>query len=146
MDNIGGFKSVEYALVDNVKNCAIVSDKIIVDLQSRKLWNEITATPGKIEITVTPTTENGLTIYSVVGTIFCPRFKLSRYNEYKKLVRPQILLKYITGNGDVLIAGDKETPLKVITENVNPGAANGYSGTKLSISGLMSHPELVLYE
>jgi len=146
MDNIGGFQSAEYSLAENVKNCAVFSDKIIVVHKSAKSWNEIPATPGKIEITVTPTTENGLTIYSVVGTIFCPRFKLSRYNEYQKLVRPQILLKYITGNGDVLVAGDKETPLKVITENVNPGAANGYSGTKLSISGLMSHPELVLYE
>jgi hypothetical protein len=146
MDNIGGFQLAEYVFADNVKSCAVVSDKIIVILQSDKLWNEIPATPGKIEITVIPSTENGLTKYSVSGIIYCPRPRLSTYNEFSLFKRNKILLKYTTGNVDVLVAGDKETPLTVISENVNPSLANGYSGVKLSISGLMTHPELVLFE
>lgn len=145
MDNIGGFQSAEYVFVDNVKSCAVVSDKIIVILPADKPWKEIPATPGKIEILVSPVTENGLTTYQVSGTIYCPRPKLSRYNEFSLFKRNKILLKYTTGNGDILVAGDKETPLTVVAENVNPSAANGYSGTKLIISGIMIHPELVLF-
>jgi len=146
MDNIGSFQSAEYAFVDNVKSCAVVSDKIIVILPSDKPWKEIPATPGKIEITVTPTTENDVTIYTVAGIIYCPRHRLSKYNEFSFNKKSKIILKYITGNGDVLVAGDKDTPLTIVSENANPSAANGYSGVKLSISGVMTHPELVLME
>lgn len=146
MDNIGGIVSASYAFAENVKTCAIVGDKIIVSLQADKPWNEIPATRGKIEITVTPGDESGLTPYTVNGVIICPRFSLAMYGELRKFNFKRILLKYITGNGDVLVVGDTENPLKVVHENLNPSAANGYSGTKLTISGVMKHPELVLKE
>jgi len=144
MDNIGGIISAEYCFVENVKTCAVVGSKIIVSLPTDKPWNEIPATPGKIEITVTPGDESGLTPYTVAGTIYCPRFSLSSYGELVSFQMRKFLIKYITGNGDVLVAGDKENPLTIKPENVNPSQANGYSGTKLIISGIMKHPELEL--
>jgi hypothetical protein len=146
MDNIGGIVSASYAIAENVKNCAVVGSKIIVSLPTSKSWKEIPATPGKIEITVTPGDESGLTLYTVAGTIYCSRFSLVEYGNLIVMGYHKILLKYVTGNGDVLVAGDKENPLTVKVENVNPAAANGYSGTKLIISGTMKHPELVLFE
>ena len=146
MDNIGGIISAEYCLVDDIKICAVVGSKIIVSLPTDKPWKDFNATPGKIEITVTPGDELGLTPYTVSGTIYCPRFVLSRYNELIKFQFHKTLIKYITGNGDVLVAGDNENPLTVKSENINPSQANGYSGTKLTISGIMKHPELVLME
>jgi len=144
MDNIGGIISAQYCFADHVKSCAIVGEQIIVTLPVSKPWVDFKATPGKIEITVTPGDENGLTPYIVAGVIYCPRFSLTRYNEFSSFRIRKFLIKYITGNGDILVAGDKEHPLTIKAENVNPGQANGYSGTKLSISGRMTHPELSL--
>ena len=146
MDNIGGIIMVEYCLADNVKTCAVVGSKIIVSLPTSKPWVELPATPGKIEITVTPGDESGLTPFTVAGTIYCPRFGLARYNELIKFQFHKTLIKYRTGNGDVLVAGDKENPLTIKHENINPSQANGYSGVKLTISGTMRHPELELAE
>jgi len=146
MDNIGGIVSAEYCLVENVKSCAVIGSKIIVSLQVDKPWKEIPATPGKIEITVTPGNESVLTPYTVAGIIYCSRFSLVEYGELLVIGYHKILLKYITANGDSLVAGDKENPLTVKIENVNPSKANGYSGTKLTISGIMKHPELELVE
>ena len=146
MDNIGGIVSASYAIAENVKSCVVVGSKIMISLPIDKPWKEIPATPGKIEITVVPGDESGLTPYTVAGTIFCPRFSLSHYGELVSFQMRKFLIKYVTGNGDVLVAGDKETPLTVKPENVNPSQANGYSGTKLTISGVMRHPELVLIE
>lgn len=146
MDNIGKILSAEYVIADNVKTCAVIGSKLKLGLPAGKTWIDFKATPGKIEITVTPGDESGLTPYTVAGTIYCPRFSLSRYGELVSLQFHKILLKYITGNGDVLVAGDKETPLTVKSENVNPSQTNGYSGVKLTISGTMRHPELELAE
>jgi len=144
MDNIGGIVSASYAIAENVKSCAVLGSKIIVSLPTNKPWNEIPATPGKIEITVTPGDESGLTPYTVAGTIYCSRFNMKSLMKTYSLMFHKILLKYVTGNGDVLVAGDKENPLTVKVENVNPSQANGFSGTKLTISGTMKHPELEL--
>jgi hypothetical protein len=146
MDNIGGIVSAEYILADDVKSCALVADKIKIGMATGKSWVDFNPTPGRIEVTVTPGDENGLTPYTVSGIIYCPRFSMERYGELRKFNFRKILLKYVTGNGDVLVAGDTENPLKVQHENLNPSAANGYSGTKITISGVMKHPELVLME
>lgn len=146
MDNIGGILSAEYVLADNVKTCAVIGSQIKIGLSAGKTWNDFKATRGKTEITVTPGDESGLTPYTVAGTIYCPRFVFTRYNELMKNKLNQTLIKYTTGNGDVLVVGDKETPITVKVENINPSQANGYSGTKLTISGIMKHPELVLME
>ena len=145
MDNIGGFSSVEYVLLDAVKSCAIIADRIIVVLADGKQWEKLPATPGKIEIAVPPTEESGLKLYPVTGTIYCPRYALAKYSDLKFSQQNKILLKYTTRNGDVLVAGDTENPVTLISENVNPSQANGYSGAKLTISGTMTHPELILF-
>jgi len=117
--------------------------KMMVVLEAGKPWKDFPATPGRIEITVTPD-EGIIPLYTVSGTIYCARSRQAKYNDLTGMSFKQILLKYITTNGDVLIAGDKSNPLKVQIENVNPSTANGYSGTKITIIGVMTHPELAL--
>lgn len=146
MDNIGRIISAEYVFIVDVLSCAVIGSGIKISLSASKTWTDFKATPGKIEMVVTPVDGSGQTPYVVNGTIYCPRFALTHYNELTKFRFRKVLVKYTTGNGDVLVAGDKENPLKVVAENVNPSQANGYSGTKLTISGLMNHPELVLVE
>lgn len=145
MDNIGGIISAEYCFVDNIKSCAIIGSKIKLAIQNSWEWRHIQNTPGKIEITVTPVDETG-SAYTVAGTIYCARFNQARYGAFTNFPRRKVLIKYTTANGDVLVVGDKQTPLSVKAENLNPSQANGYSGTKLTISGTMKHPELVLME
>jgi hypothetical protein len=145
MDNIGGIISASFVVVENVKNCAVVGIRILVEILSGKSWTDFPHTPGKIDITVVP--DEGVNpLYTVSGTIYCARGNQEKYNDITSKRLKKILLKYTTGNGDVLVAGDKLNPLTVRIENVNPSAANGYSGTKITISGVMTHPELVLIE
>jgi len=145
MDNIGGIISADYAIVENVNACSVTGGKIIVVLKTTKSWLEFPATPGRIEVTVTPD-EGIIPLYTVSGIIYCARCRQAKYNDITGMRFKKILLKYVTGNGDVLVAGDRANPLKVQIENVNPSAANGYSGTKITLSGVMTHSELPLME
>lgn len=144
MDNIGGIISAEYFFATDLKSCCVTGTGILLSLSAGKSWKEIPATPGKIEITVTPAEDNGLTSYNVNGTIYCASGKMDNPAERIQLKTRKILLKYTTGNGFVYVAGDKENPLKVLLENITPSTASGYSGTKITITGSMKHAELPL--
>ena len=146
MDNIGGIVSAEYAIDLEAKSCVVIGQDIRIGFGGNKSWKEFPATPSKIEVTVIPNYENGLMCYTVSGVVFCPRCRLEKFGELIKLQYRKILLKYTTVSGDVLVAGDKSNPLKVLVENLTPTPANGYSGTKLTISGIMTHPALSLVD
>ena len=144
MDNIGGIVSAEYAMVSEVKSSVVVGEQILLSLMGNKSWKEFPATPTKIEMTVTPKSENGLTTYSVAGVVFCPRCRLARIGALTMLQNKKILLKFATTGGDVMVVGDKSNPLKVLVEQLTPTSANSYSGTKITLSGIMTHPALTL--
>jgi len=144
MDNIGGIVSAAYVMVQNVRTCAVLYQEICIDFVGSKTWMEFPATPKKIQVTVTPTDENGITSYTIGAVILCPTPKVSERDELKRLIRHRILLKFTTANGEVLVVGDKDHPLKLTIEKIIPTEANGYSGSKFTISGINTHPELTL--
>ena len=143
-DNIGGIISAEYIFVEQVKTCAIIDQEICLNFTSGKNWKEFPATANKIQVTVVPTSENGITSYTINAILFCPKPKLDKYAEMASLQMHKILLKYATANGEILVVGDKAHPLKVTTEKLTPSEANGYSGTKFTITGINTHPALSL--
>jgi hypothetical protein len=144
MDSIGGIVSAQYVIGTEVKGCLIHNDNILLSFVGNHNWKEFPATPSKIEVGVTSNTQNGLATYTVAATIYCPRFKLTKMGEFNSLALKKILLKIETVNGDVLIIGDKSNPLNVLVEPLTPSAVNGYSGIKLSISGILTHSALCL--
>ena len=144
MDNIGGIISAEYVMVQNVRTCAVLESQICIDFVGSKNWVEFPATPKKIQVTVTPNPQNGITSYAIDVIVLCATPKVSERNDLKILISNKILLKLTTANGEVLVVGDKEHPLKVITEKIIPTEANGYSGSKFSIQGINTHPALTL--
>ena len=144
MDSIGGIVSAQYVIGTEVKGCLIHNDNILLSFVGNHNWKEFPATPSKIEVSVTPNTQNGLATYTVAATIYCPRFKLTKMGEFNFLALRKILLKIETVNGDVLVIGDKSNPLNVLVEPLTPSAVNGYSGIKLTISGILTHSALCL--
>jgi len=144
MDNIGGIVSIEYVLAQHVRTCAVLENEICIDFVGAKSWVELPASPNKIQVTVTPTDENGITSYTIDAVVLCPTPKLTTRDDLKRFNRHKILLKFTTANGEVLVVGDKENPLKLIIEKLTPSEANGYSGSKFTISGINRHPALTL--
>jgi hypothetical protein len=144
MDNIGGINKARYCFSTDVETCVVLTNKICISLIKGKVWKDFQATPGKIEITVTPTdvTNN---LYTVSGTIFIPKLHELTFCEKIQFKSRRILIEYTTNNGDVLIAGDKENSIRALVEDVTPSAASGYSGHKITISGTMKHTSLPLF-
>ena len=144
MDNIGGITEASYCFATDVQSCAVLMNGILISLTNRKNWKDFEASSGKIDITVTPTDANGVTLYTVAGTIWIPKIRELTFCEQIQFKSRRILIKYVTANGDILVVGDKENSIKVLVENVTPTTASGYCGQKITLSGTMKHSELPL--
>jgi len=144
MDNNGKIVSVDYVFASDVKTAGILSKGIALSIASGQGWKNLPASPGRIEIVVAENNQNGLSSYPVSGTIYCPRFQFDHYTDMVQLKARRILLKYTTANGDVLVVGDKQNPITVTAEQLNPASATGYCGVKFTLSGTMTHSELPL--
>lgn len=143
-DNIGGIGSAEYCFATDARVCCVMSTGIIVNLISSKDWNDFQATPGKIEITVTPETSNGVTTFTVSGTILIPKQRELSLTDQIQIRKRGLLIRYMPFNGHFLVVGDKANPITATIENLNPPTASGYRGQKITISGVMTHSELPL--
>lgn len=143
-DNLGLIIKTEYCFVTDVRSCVVMKNGILINLAGGKGWHDFNASPGKMEIMVEESESNSLPIHTASGTIHSPRFQFERYTDMIQLKARKILLRYTTANGDVMVVGDKENPIKVMVDILNPSNASGFSGVKFTLSGVMKHAELPL--
>lgn len=141
-DNIGGIISASYCFRDDVLTCVVTKRNVIINLRPNRNWFDFPASIGNIEIYVVESDANGTSMFSVDGKIRCPRVKSGDVPKIIDFRNKPIIVKYTTGNGDVLVVGDKEDPIKVTRKIINPKDVAGYSGVEYSLSGVMKHSEL----
>jgi hypothetical protein len=143
-DNMGGILSAWYCIATDIQSCVVLKNGIIVNLPGNRDWVNFDARIGNIEINVTENSENGLSFFNVEGKIRCPRSIFADVGSFHFNTNLPVLIKYFTTNGDVLVVGDKENPVRVNLKMLNPAQASGFSGAEYTLTGVMKHPELPL--
>jgi len=140
-DNIGGISACWYVLEEDVKVCAVLHDKIIVELKDGKEWKEFQCTQTRTAIRVIPD-DDGAGTYSASVSVSIPTHKLTKHIDTVLLNNKNILFKYRTGNGQVFVVGSLENFLTVSFRSLTPTEVSGYSGVQINASGTLPHPEL----
>lgn len=144
LDNIGGIKQAWYCFVSDLSSCAVTKKGITVNFKMNRNWVEFNASLGNIDISVSETETSGDSLFSIDGKIRCPRQKFENSREMVIFKKKRILVKYETINGDILVIGDAENPIKATHKILNPTQPSGYSGVEYTLSGVMTHEELTI--
>lgn len=144
-DNMGGIISAEYCFVSELAFCAPLKHGILLALKNGETWKEFPSHIGNIEINITEETNIVHDLWVINGKIRCPRKSyetimemiMFRYNN-------KILLKYTTANGDVMVVGDFQYPIKISQKIIQGTTASDYSGVEFLLNGIQFHPQLAL--
>jgi len=143
-DNLGIITEAAYCFVDDVVSCAVLANGIIIGLKPDAVWTKFKSVKGLIDISVQETSNAGVSTFSVSGTIKSPRHKFATTAEMILFRTRKVLVKVNTPNGDTLLVGDKQNPVKITHKIINPSSASTMAGVEYTLSGVMTHPELPL--
>jgi len=141
-DNIGGISACWYILAEDIENCAILPNGIIVEPKVGKEWMKIPSTQNRNDVRITSGNDR-LGTYNVAISVSIPTPKLA-LTDTTQINNKNIIFKYRTGNGNIFVAGSAENFLSANVRRLTPSEASGFSGVQINASGTLPHPELPL--
>lgn len=143
-DNFGIIVSAGYCAITDIQACAVINQGIKVTFKANKNWSDFDTLPAKIDISVEEIKNSGVSLFKVSGKIKVSRQKFENTPEMVKFRQSKVLVKFITGNGDVLVVGDRENPVTIVHKIINPSGVDTASGVEYYLTGTQKHPELPL--
>lgn len=143
-DNFGIIVSACYCAITDIQACAVINQGIKVTFKPNTDWTDFDTLPGKIDISVEEIKNSGISLFEVSGKIKVSRQKFENTPEMVKFRQSKVLVKFITGNGDVLVVGDRENPVTITHKIINPSGVDTASGVEYNLTGTQKHPELPL--
>lgn len=142
-DNIGGFKKIEILPANQIR-LMYESGVATVLLKEIGKWTAIPFQQKSCTIDVAPEETPSGTLYTIDVTIFIPRHLLTPEigNQLKLFLVYGGILRYTSCNDESFVAGSRQYPLTSANRYLHPGAPEGFSGYRLSLSGKNLYPQL----
>lgn len=138
MDNIGGYRKIEYCYTQEISNIGVTTAGMVIKLNPNGHFKTIpTHTPGKISISETPTTEQGTTIYTTEITVRVPAGQDQDLK--RKLNNAKCVVIATHNNGNKTAYGNIQHPLKAKVANVTPPTPEGFSHQQITFSATTRH-------
>ena len=139
-DNIGGISACWYILAEDIENCAVLSNEIIVEPIEGKEWIKIPSTQNRNDVRITSENDR-LGTYNVSISVSVPSPKLALIDT-TQINNKNILFKFRTGNGKIFVIGSTDNFLFANVRSLTPSDVSGCSGVQINASGTLPHPEL----
>lgn len=141
-DNFGVITNVCYCFVEDIENCVVFSNGVLLRFKSGKNWSDFSAGAGNIDIKVKDESESGNPKFTISGRIKISRLRSGGLFSGPDFKNRKVILKCNTANSDEFVVGDIENPVKIKRDILNPSDVNSASGIEYYPSGVMTHSEL----
>ena len=140
MDNLGGFLSIEIIPISAIGAIGVVDNKASILLASNTTWKPI-VTPESITVANDTTETSTIPSNSKVATARIPDFELTDLNKLMafNLSGHQCVAVVTAANEKKWLLGHKLAPLILITKQLLPGEASGFTGLELNLSSTSSY-------
>ena len=120
MNSIGGIKRIQIAWVSDSSS-----------------WMDLPVGRNNPEVKVVPSETSAGVVYAVSGVLKVARVVVEEglKEVFSLLKRKHFMLKYEIGDGSVLLVGSEKFPLRARVTELTPGAAAGFVGYQIDITG-----------
>ena len=135
MDNIGGFSQIEIIPVSAILVSGVVDDKAFFLRGSGTSWLPM-VTPESISVSHNVELGAAVSENSIVGSARIPSFSLTDFDKAIGfgLSGRSCVAVFTAINGVKWLLGSKMCPLTLLTKQLLPGEAAGYTGIEINLS------------